>query len=365
MSIEDELNELERRQVDAFAAWNQVRLFGSAVPMSHRRGLGFLAHIPLLRHVLLGVQRVRYARALADAQRELNLIALERASRLTQLVDIRGASVDQQLTQLDQRTSPEGQRMTAIDQRMSAIDQRVTSLHDYTAVVHRDVGKAMSEIHDRIDTTTSYVTYQSGELRKDFFELDEAMRMRLKHAEAQLSIQDRRLGELEERSRLQASHIRSLEQGRQVQVTDNSESPSNHPLAGDLLPRLIARLEQHVPELTRTQRVGITIQDGAADDMIALQSAYFGERLDTKDTRNDVWYHVDFTDAWNRAILFENALSKLEPAGYFVLISAPGNVNRAGDLAPGQVLSEVFDVTPTVRASVHIWRRPADNGAHG
>ncbi len=349
MSIEAELNELERRQLDAFAAWDQIRLFSSAVPMSHRPGFGFLARIPILRQVLLGIQRSRYARVLADRQRELNLISLERASRLTQLIDIRVASVD---ARLDQR----------LDQRIADVDQRAGAARDLATVVHRDVGKAMNEIHDRIDTTTSYVTFQSGELRREFFEFHEDTRFRLIQAESRLEDHGERIQELEEKTRLQGSHIRRLDQSN---TTSQTASGHLHPLAGERLPRLISLLEQRIPELVRARQVGVTIQDGVADEMIAIQSAYFGERLGMYGTKDDAWYHVDFTPEWNRDILFENALSKLQPGGHFILISAAGNIERGDNRPLEQVLSEVFDVTPTVRASVHIWRRPSGDIAHG
>ena len=344
MAPETELLELERRQLSAFTDWDQVHQLSTSIPMAHRPGIGVLARLPGLRQILQWMQRVRYAGVLADRQRELNLIALERASLLTQLLDVRTAS---------------------IDQRLAEVNQRAESARELAAVVHRDVGQAMIEVHDRIDTTTSYVTYQWGELRAEFFELDENTRTRLARSEARLDDQERRYEDLEERSHLQASHLRRLEQSRTVGSGENPATNSQHPLAGDLLPRLIALLEQQFPELTRARQVGVSIQDGAADDMIAIQAAYFGERLGMYGTRDDAWYHVDFTPEWNRAILFDNALSKLAPGGNFVLISDPRNVDRMEVRPLAKVLSQVVDITPTVQASVHIWRRPTDNGSHG
>lgn len=349
MSLEAELLELERRQLAAFTAWDHMRQLSASVPMGHRSGIGAIARSPVFRQVLRGLQRLRYAGVLADCQRELNLIALERASKLTRLLDTRGASVDQ--------------RMATADQRMAEVDQRVSATHDLAALVHRDVGQAIIEVHDRMDTTTSYVTYQAGELRSEFFELDETTRARLEGAAARLDQQEERCAELEEQSRLHGSHIRRLDQSSIVRGGREAAAESRHPLAGEGLPRLISLLEQQVPELMRARQVGVSIQDGAADDMIAIQAAHFGNRLGMYGTSDDAWYHVDFTKEWDRDILFENALSKLKPGGYFVLISDPDKVDTGADRSLSKVLSRVFEVTPTVRASVHVWQRPAADGA--
>jgi hypothetical protein len=202
MAPETELLELEGRQLSAFTHWDQVHQLSTSIPMAHRPGIGVLARLPGLRQMLQWMQRVRFAGVLADCQRELNLIALERASLLTQLLDVRTAS---------------------IDQRLAAVDQHAGSARELASIVHRDVGQAMIEVHDRIDTTTSYVTYQSGELRADFFSLDENTRTRLERAEVRLTDQEQRFADLEERSHLQASHLRRLEQFRQ------SSSPGRRP----------------------------------------------------------------------------------------------------------------------------------------
>ncbi len=339
MSIEHELNELERRQLDAFEAWDRVRAFSCAVPMGHRRGLGLLPRIPVLRQVLLAVQRLRYASALADRQRDLNLIALERASRLTQLVDLRVATVERQIGE---------------------VDQRAVSARDLAAVVHRDVGKAMNEIHDRMDTTTSYVTFQSGVLQSDVFEFREKITERLVNVEDRTTGHDMRIEDLEESTRLHRGFIRRLEQLNSGRSALASTLVPNHPhpLAGDRLPLLISQVEQRIPDLRRARQVGVSIQDGVADDMIAIQSAYFGDRLGMYGTRDNAWYHIDYTDEWNRDILFENALSKLEPGGHFILISDPARTDTVADRPLSKVLGEVFEIAPTVRASVHVWRRP-------
>jgi hypothetical protein len=87
---------------------------------------------------------------------------------------------------------------------------------------------------------------------------------------------------------------------------------------------------------------------------------YFGARLDMEGwkTTNDAWYHIDFTPQWNRALLFENALSKVRPGGFLVLVTDRGNVDNSMELVglkpvPGQI----FSLKGGVQVGAYVWRR--------
>jgi SAM-dependent methyltransferase len=88
---------------------------------------------------------------------------------------------------------------------------------------------------------------------------------------------------------------------------------------------LIYQLEQMIAELRQATAVDISIQNAAAEDVLAEVSKYFDDRLSAKPAvyrlPNDAWYHFDFTPNWNREGLLKNAARKLVRGGIFGLIT--------------------------------------------
>jgi len=72
--------------------------------------------------------------------------------------------------------------------------------------------------------------------------------------------------------------------------------------------------------------VEVSFQDSRAESLLLAARRHFGGRLSSAGpsyrSPNDLWLHTDFTAAWNRPILLENAAARLAPGGRFLLITA-------------------------------------------
>jgi SAM-dependent methyltransferase len=98
------------------------------------------------------------------------------------------------------------------------------------------------------------------------------------------------------------------------------------PLSAPNLTALFTALEAGLPE--RAQAVEVSIQDARAEELLLAAQRHFGARMSSSGpvyrSPNDLWIHLDFTEAWSRPILLENAAARLAPGGRFLLVTSPG-----------------------------------------
>jgi len=107
--------------------------------------------------------------------------------------------------------------------------------------------------------------------------------------------------------------------------------------------------------------VEVSFQDSRAETLLLAARRHFGGRLSSAGpsyrSPNDLWLHLDFTTAWNRPILLDNAAARLAPGGRLLLITAVA----AGEPPrhPKLELEEDRAVTAVSGVSVRVlgWRK--------
>jgi len=107
--------------------------------------------------------------------------------------------------------------------------------------------------------------------------------------------------------------------------------------------------------------VEVSFQDSRAEPLLLAARRHFGGRLSAAGpsyrSPNDLWLHFDFTTAWSRPILLDNASARLAPGGRLLLITAvaAGEPPRNPELQPEEDRA-VTTATGTV-VRVLGWRR--------
>jgi len=146
-----------------------------------------------------------------------------------------------------------------------------------------------------------------------------------------------------------------------LDVPEASADDSGGQTFGSALVQLIQQLEQKLPQLASAQAIDLSIQSGDQERSLVDVTAYFDERMSAKEALyrgpNDGVYHVDFTDEWNRPILFENAELRLKDGGHFVLITSAGNTSApdAGELQ--LVFERQLPLSTGIPVQVYVWQK--------
>lgn len=251
----------------------------------------------------------------------------------------------------------------AVDEQLrnhlEAIDERLRDHLETTGEqLYQHLSTTDQKLHNHLTTTDGklhdHLDAANGHLQASRETLERAHRDMRAEMEA-------RLEPVEEQGRFHTGQIRYL-----LDAQRDAESDV-HPLAGENLIRLLTLLERDRPELAQASHASITIQNGhyaaSTEPMIVLAAQYFGERLTQYGQRNTVWYHVDYTENWQRTILFQNAHSKLDIGGWLVIMTDSSFTQPVAAVPPAKLalcLDRVYPVAPGIATRVCIWQRQPD-----
>lgn len=241
--------------------------------------------------------------------------------------DLLRALIDQQ-TALGQRLEELREKdREGREQILGGLHQGLAGLHGGLAGVQGQIGAFQGDL--------GVVRNGVGELREG----QESLRARQHRLEGDLTALDSRL-------RRETAGLRGPRE---------QQAP---PLAAPALTALLTALEAGLPE--RAEAVEVSIQDARAEELLLAAQRHFGPRMSSSGpvyrSPNDLWIHLDFTAAWSRPILLENAAARLAPGGRFLLITAPGAESPARH--PRLVLTEDREMTVEGGARVRClsWR---------
>jgi SAM-dependent methyltransferase len=170
-----------------------------------------------------------------------------------------------------------------------------------------------------------------------------------------------RQSNLEHQVRLNTSYIRLFQQ--QLESTNRADSSSTAEVRltrAELLD-LLRALEHEMPDLAQAAAVELSIQDGMAEDILLEGASYFNERMSSAGTTyrvpNDVCYHIDFTDEWNRPKLFESAVSRLQSGGKLVIVTMPDHDSSISVEGLGQIANSILTLASGKQVRAYIWQR--------
>jgi len=222
-------------------------------------------------------------------------------------------------------------RQTGLDQRLSALDGpggRIAALESELARLHgaeAEIQRALAELR----------TGGSGGLA-NLNDRQETLRAR--------------------QARLEGALADLREELSGMSDPSAGSSAARIPLSAADVAALLAVLDDGA-----AGAVEVSFQDSRAETLLLAARRHFGGRLSSAGPSyrgpNDLWLHLDFTTAWNRPILLDNAAARLAPGGRFLLITAVA----AGEPPrhPKLELEEDRVVTAVSGAAVRVlgWRR--------
>jgi SAM-dependent methyltransferase len=222
-------------------------------------------------------------------------------------------------------------RQTGLDQRLSALGGlggRIAALESELAGLHR----AAAEIQRALDELRTGGSSGLANLR------DRQETLRARQARLEGALADLR----EELSALSDPSAGS--------------SAARIPLSAADVAALLAVLDDG-----SAGAVEVSFQDSRAETLLLAARRHFGGRLSSTGpsyrSPNDLWLHLDFTTAWSRPILLDNAAARLAPGGRFLLITAvaAGEPPRHPKLELEE--DRVVTVVPGAAVRVLGWRR--------
>ena len=257
------------------------------------------------------------------------------------------ARLEQEIGQLRRIESEISTLSQALDQQAASVARMATQFDQVDGRI-RDVERIESEIStlsQALDERTRLV------VSPDLFE--EKLLQIQAHMES-------RIRDVDEKTRLNTSYVRLLI-GQYNAGAGMDEMRSALPLMKEDLLDLLHQLEHQYPELARCGSVELSVQDGAAEEMVAAGAAYFGDRMSSAGevyrSPNDAWYHVDFTPDWKRSILFESARARLKRGGKFVLVTGPGNLDVPKPSNLDLVVDHIVALASARAVRVYVWQK--------
>jgi hypothetical protein len=185
----------------------------------------------------------------------------------------------------------------------------------------------------------------------------------LQEATAQQQEAITRQSRLDHQVRLNTSYIRLFQQQLESATRADGASTAEARLTKAELLDLFRALERETPDLAQAAAVELSIQDGMAEDILLEGASYFNERMSSAGTvyrvPNDVCYHIDFTDEWNRPKLFESAVSRLQPGGKFVIVTLPDHDSSVNVDGLEQIVNRILTLASGAQVRTYIWQRAA------
>jgi hypothetical protein len=229
----------------------------------------------------------------------------------------------------------------------SLVDRLQLTLHGPLVALPAEPGERITrlraELGERVTQTdfSAYLTQLQGKL-------DQILEAKAANLETRLA---GIMAQVEGQTRLNTSYIRLLH--RHLDPTPNGR-PVIGPIDGATLLHIISRLEQNIPILAQST-VDISIQGTHAETTLLAVAGHFTGRLGP--VQPGVWYHVDHTANWRRTILFQNALHKVRPGGYFVVIT--DHVDEQVEQQEGFALvaKEIFHEDGGYQIQALVWQR--------
>jgi glycosyltransferase involved in cell wall biosynthesis/SAM-dependent methyltransferase len=168
------------------------------------------------------------------------------------------------------------------------------------------------------------------------------------------------LARLDSIARQNTSSLRLVQYRTDTGATANGPA---FPFTGGELAQLIGDLESEVDELRNAHSIDVSIQHISAESQLLAIAAHFGNRLSSTDeiyrAPNDVWYHIDFTESWNRPELLVNANSKLGPGGILVLVTDATFDDKVSGQGLTLTLDRHFEIGPSRVRIITLKREPA------
>ena len=206
---------------------------------------------------------------------------------------------------------------------------RLTDQHQELASLQGEIDALDRGLGDRILDAT-------GELRMAHSDL-ERRNVELRRADDRLEAEVRDLTSLEAEVRGLRSTVRLLEY---IARQRRGLQPPNGRSGADLV-SVIRETEQLVPELETTSAVDISIASDHAEAAMLEVCAYFGDRLAGSGYEyrmpNDAWIYLDLDGSSFDASFEENAVRKVQPGGFLVL------VGNSADWEPSERLEAILD----------------------
>jgi glycosyltransferase involved in cell wall biosynthesis len=411
--------ELVQRYRIALESWEEARHLSECIPMGHRPVIGWMtllaARLPVVGRRICNWQRLRYLPDITDRQRTLNVIAIEEIDALISSIPealsaatLRSDDIDRKFTAILTEAQTRATRLeagfddaqrqlrgleTRLDYHLQALESRLSEeMQDFTSRLTQDLEDWRADLTASIHATEGTFSESLSELDRrialDSFSLEQKVLGELQSVAALVShrVQQLEAGitgemtststqvmEIADRMRLLQTYVDRVEKlsrtsaglvrvlAQQVEVPSvGARSPMSCVLGGSNLEALLVKIEREVPLLARAQVVGFSVADPCADDLIMVAAGFFGQRLDAIGwkTKNDALYHVDFTEEWERDVLFDNAASKLISGGHLVVVTDEGTPRAARDHGMTFVFDRAVAAYPGTEARVRIWQRP-------
>jgi hypothetical protein len=313
----------------ALREWMETRELGERLPFVSWPVLGRVVRLRPVARLLRSLSRLRRVGHLTSKETVLNSAAYETAQLLAHRQNVMRSAI----VGLGDASAPflEARSPQSIDTRLDWVQADTAGLTEQ-----------LRRLHDQLQVTLRRLDGQTNML-----ELQQETLNQLTH---QVRITTSRLRMLES----QPSSTHAASSGRRLLV--------ERAVSGDTLVALIGQLERDLPVLAQARFVGFSVQGAGGEDLVFLAAEHFGDRLDREgwQTYNDAWYHVDFTEDWNRPILLENAARKLAPNGVFVLITDSQHYASPDMPSPPELhptLNLVIAAATGIEANVRVWTR--------
>ena len=220
--------------------------------------------------------------------------------------------------------------------------------------------KGLGDMNDRLDRRLADNDAHLEEGLGDVHAQLGSLHARVREQAERESAAETRLAEVEDVARQATSHVRLLSQ--QIEICQgNRPSQSESPVSGEELVRLIREIENDLPDLSQCQSVDIVVQGEAVEEALVAGATYFGNRLASKGPTyrapNDAWYHVDFTNDWNHAGIFESAAARLSTGGFLVMVTHPEHADEETHEGLELVGDRTLEFGPGKTVRVYAWKR--------
>jgi glycosyltransferase involved in cell wall biosynthesis/SAM-dependent methyltransferase len=243
-------------------------------------------------------------------------------------------------------------RLPALGAQVDQLDARQTGLD--TAL------QSMQTSLDRLPALGAQVDQLGARLTS----MDTAAQIRLSEFDRSVSESRIRDDQLSEQLRLAISRIRLLSQIIDAGSTGSSASPDT--VSSAEVVGILQTLEHYLPALATCVSVDLSLQAGTEAALVA-GAAYLGDRMSSKGpvyrAPNDLWYHMDLTAEWNRPVLFESAVARLAPGGYYVLVTWPEHQPPAVDARLRYVVDVAIKLDTQRELHAYVWQAQPQTNA--
>jgi SAM-dependent methyltransferase len=330
-----------------FRAWDGARIRGWYNATLRRLPLG-------LGKIGRTMVRVMQLGRIFDAQAQLYTAMIDHQANL-------GAYIDR----LNVRLAEMNTQYETIVHQNELLQTQNGSLAEFGAQI-AELRNQLGHLDMRIGQATQHQTESQAHLEATLQQIathQAQLETSLQEATAQQQEAITRQSRLDHQVRLNTSYIRLFQQQMESATRADGTSTAEARLTKAELLDLFRALERETPDLAQAAAVELSIQDGMAEDILLEGASYFNERMSSAGTTyrvpNDVCYHIDFTDEWNRSKLFESAVSRLQPGGKFVIVTLPDHDSSVNADGLEQIVNRILILASGKQVRTYIWQRAA------